>query len=147
MAKSGPFGFAWLGSAWHAPSGYRPVTVAGLKRSLRIWKKLAENVKFAKLWCEIGGYWNFFYWPTKFIKLQFCSPKKQQWKSSVCTISMKQHSRVFFSKFLMGGGDSKFLVPIGDGWDLRKKSDWSQNCPLNAKLGHFLLFQAWNTAF
>ena len=52
--------------------------------------------------------------------------------------------RVFFSKFLMGG-DSKFSVPDGDevGWgggDLRKKSDWSQNCPPYAKLGHFLLF-------
>ena len=60
----------------------------------------------------------------------------------------------FFSKFLTGGGDSKFSVPVGPrrgrsrmGGDLRKKSDWNQNCPLNAKLGHFLLFQAWNTAF
>ena len=60
----------------------------------------------------------------------------------------------FFSKFLMGG-DSKFSVPVGPRWgrsrmgggDLRKKSDWSQNCPLNAKLAHFLLFWAWNTAF
>ena len=44
------------------------------------------------------------------------------------------------------GGDSKFSVPVGPrrgqsrmGENLRKKSDWSQNCLLNAKLGHFYL--------
>ena len=53
----------------------------------------------------------------------------------------------FFSlKFLWGG--SKFLVPVspdgdevrwGEG-DLQKKSDWSQNCPPYAKLGHFFCY-------
>ena len=54
-------------------------------------------------------------------------------------------SGFYLSKFLMG--DSKFSVPVGArcGWswmwgDLRKKSDWSQNCPLNAKLSHFCYF-------
>ena len=58
----------------------------------------------------------------------------------------------FFSKFLMEG-DLKIFGPRrspkgmksgrwnqSGGGDLWKKSDWSQNCPLNAKLGHFLLF-------
>ena len=52
-------------------------------------------------------------------------------------------------------GDSKLLVPVSPWWGqsrmgggtCKKKSDWSQNCPPNAKLGHFLLFYAWNTAF
>ena len=47
------------------------------------------------------------------------------------------------------GGDSKFSVPVGPrrgrsrmgGGDLQKKSDWSQNCPLNAKLSHFCYFK------
>ena len=47
----------------------------------------------------------------------------------------------------MGGGDSKFLVPVSPQWGWSrmggtwKKSDWSQNCPLNAKLGHFCYFK------
>ena len=49
----------------------------------------------------------------------------------------------FFYKFLMGGG-LKISGPHRDkvrwGGNLQKKSDSSQNCPLNAKLGHFLLF-------
>ena len=54
------------------------------------------------------------------------------------------YSRVFFSKFLMEGL-KVFLSPSfpmgtkSDGGDLRNKSDWSRNCPPNAKLGHFLL--------
>ena len=54
----------------------------------------------------------------------------------------------FFSKFLMGrGGGLKIFGPRGPtetksdgGGNLRKKSDWSQNCPTYAKLGNFLLF-------
>ena len=45
-------------------------------------------------------------------------------------------------------GDSKFLVPVGPRWGRtrmgglnEKKSDWSQNCPPNAKLGHFCYFK------
>ena len=50
--------------------------------------------------------------------------------------------QVFSLNFWWGG--LKIFGPRGDeiaggGRDLRKKSDWSQNCPLNAKLGHFLL--------
>ena len=48
----------------------------------------------------------------------------------------------FFSKFLMGG--LKIFGPRqgptatkSAGGELAKKSNWSQNCPLNAKLGHF----------
>ena len=51
-------------------------------------------------------------------------------------------------------GDLKIFGPCwsptgtkSDGGGLAKKSDWSRNCPPNAKLGHFLLFYAWNTAF
>ena len=59
---------------------------------------------------------------------------------------MKLGEQGFFSKFLMG--DSKFSVPVGPqrgrswmgGGTYEKKSDWSQTCPPNAKLGHFLLF-------
>ena len=60
-------------------------------------------------------------------------------------------TRVFSRNFWWGGGGIKIVGPqrgrsqMGGG-DLRKKSDWSQNCPLNAKLGHFLLLLAWNTA-
>ena len=55
--------------------------------------------------------------------------------------------RVFSLNFWWG--DSKFLVPVGrsptgtksdGGGNLQKKSDWSQNCPPNAELGHFLQF-------
>ena len=46
----------------------------------------------------------------------------------------------FFSKFLMGGTQNFWSPHGGGGGNLRKKSDWSQKCPLNAKLGHFLLF-------
>ena len=57
-----------------------------------------------------------------------------------------QLHRVFSLNFWWG--DSKFSVPIGPwqgrsrmgGGDLQKKSDWSQNCPINAKLGHFIAF-------
>ena len=54
----------------------------------------------------------------------------------------------FFLNFWWGGlkifsprGPRRGRSRMGRG-DLRKKSDWSQNCPLNAKLhvGHFLLF-------
>ena len=52
--------------------------------------------------------------------------------------------RVFSLNFWWGGGLKIFGPQRGQsrmgGGDLRKKSDWSQNCPLNAKLGHFLLF-------
>ena len=50
------------------------------------------------------------------------------------------HFRVFFSLNFWWGA-SKLTGTKSDGGDLRKKSDWSQNCPLNAKLGHFLLFK------
>ena len=30
---------------------------------------------------------------------------------------------------------------MGGGGNLQKKSDWSQNCPPNAKLGHFFYFK------
>ena len=69
-------------------------------------------------------------------------------------IRKQQHMAGFFSKFLMGGGLEIFgprQSPTGTksdgGGTCEKKSDWSQNCPPNAKLGHFLLFKAWNTAF
>ena len=59
----------------------------------------------------------------------------------------------FFSKFLMGG-NSKFSVPVGPqrgrsqmGGYLRKKSDWSQKCPLNAKLGHFFAILSMKYSF
>ena len=51
----------------------------------------------------------------------------------------------FFSKFLMGRTQKNFCScrsPAGtksDGGGLVKKSDWSRNCPPNAKLGHILL--------
>ena len=55
--------------------------------------------------------------------------------------------RVFSLNFWWGGGLKIFSPrrsPTGTkpdgGGDLQKKSNWSQNCPLNAKLGHFLLF-------
>ena len=54
----------------------------------------------------------------------------------------------FFSKFLMGG--LKIFGPHRGRQGrsrMGKKSDWSRNCPPNAKLGHFLLFYVWNTAF
>ena len=57
---------------------------------------------------------------------------------------MAKLTRVFSLNFWWGWGDSKFSVPVGPGWgrsrmggNLQKKSDWSQNCPLNAKLGLF----------
>ena len=53
----------------------------------------------------------------------------------------------FFLKIFDGGGLKIFgprRSPTGTksdgGGDLWKKSDWSQKCLLNAKLGHFLLF-------
>ena len=54
-----------------------------------------------------------------------------------------QQVRVFSLNFWWG--DLKIFgprrSPMGrksDGGDLQKKSDWSHNCPLNAKLGNFL---------
>ena len=50
--------------------------------------------------------------------------------------------RVFSLNFWWGGGLEIFgprRSPMGGG-DLRKKSDWSQNCPLNAKLGLFFCY-------
>ena len=55
--------------------------------------------------------------------------------------------RVFSLNFWWGGTQNfpSPSVPDGDevGWggDLWKKSNWSQNCPLNAKLGHFCYFK------
>ena len=51
-----------------------------------------------------------------------------------------------FSLIFWWWGDSKFSVPVGPRrglsrmGGLAKKSDWSQNCPLNAKLDQFLQF-------
>ena len=75
--------------------------------------------------------------------------------SKIAQLQSPRAHHGFFSKFLMGGGELKTFGPrrspkgtkSDGGGNLRKKSDWSQNCLLNAKLGHFLLFLAWNTAF
>ena len=60
----------------------------------------------------------------------------------------------FFSKFLMGGGLKIFgphRSPTGTksdgGGDLRKKSDWSLNCPLSAKLGNFFAILSMKYSF
>ena len=51
-------------------------------------------------------------------------------------------TRVFSLNFWWGGTQN-FRSPLGTKSDgggyLQKKSDWSQNCPPNANLGHFLL--------
>ena len=52
--------------------------------------------------------------------------------------------QIFSLNFWWGGGTQNFrspTVPKSDGGDLRKKSDWSQNCPPDAKLGHFCYFK------
>ena len=56
--------------------------------------------------------------------------------------------RVFSLNFWWGGGELKIFGPRRsptetklDGGGLAKKCDWSQTCPPNAKLGHFLLFK------
>ena len=73
----------------------------------------------------------------------------------LCPLDPWQGTLRVFSLNFWWGGDSKCLVPVrrlgrspmGGGDLQKKKSDWSQNCPPNAKLGLFLLLQAWNTAF
>ena len=84
----------------------------------------------------MSGYWNKY--GTFYMAYRVAHDRKKL-IDYVCGANIPQ---VFLSKFLMGGTLNFWSpsVPDGDevgGGDLQKKSDWSQNCSPNAKLGYF----------
>ena len=72
---------------------------------------------------------------------------KAHYNPKISASNSLEHDRVFSLNFWWGGGGLKIFGPrrsptgtkSDGGGDLRKKSDWSQNCPLSAKSGYFLL--------
>ena len=74
-------------------------------------------------------------------------PSLKQARKCIKMYMLVYACRVFSLNFWWG--DSKFLAPVEDrrgrslmgGGNLWKKSNWSQNCPPNAKLGLFCYFK------